>query len=186
MAIQIISGSIRRKSLHQALATVVAEAVAQRGTPIIPCPLAAHPLPLYNQELEEQEGMPEGLHTLRTKIILAEGLIMASPEYNGSVTPLLKNTIDWLSRPFGDSPYGAVFRHKPILCLAASPGPGGGKKSLSHLQEILSIFSPRICPTTISLPQAEWPCTGETLPEEVQKTIEQGVTELLQRCSTTE
>lgn len=80
-------------------------------------------IPLYNGDVEEAEGIPDAVQRLKDRIVAADGLLLVSPEYNGSVPGVLKNAVDWLSRPPADIP--KVFRDRPVGVIGASPGPGG-------------------------------------------------------------
>ncbi|MGM0462207.1 MAG: NADPH-dependent FMN reductase [Fibrobacterota bacterium] len=154
MAILAFSGSIRTHSVNTALLRETVRAAQAQDLFCEHLSLKDYPLPLYNQDLEEKDGFPEYFFPLREKAARARGFIIATPEYNGSLTPLLKNTIDWLSRPFERENYGALFTQKPLLLVSASPGPGGGKNSISHARDIFSIFQTDLSPQPLIFPRA--------------------------------
>ena len=92
------SGSARRESLNRKLLNIVAEAVRAEGAEVTAIDLQDFPMPLYHGDLEDAEGMPEHANRLLKLIVEHDGLLIASPEYNSQMTPLLKNSIDWCTR----------------------------------------------------------------------------------------
>lgn len=136
--ILIISGSARRDSVNRKLAQVACGLAAKAGADAEFIDPLQFDLPLFNQDLEEAEGLPAVVRELKAKFVAAQGLIFCSPEYNSSVTPLLKNLIDWVSRTeTDDEPSLAAYRGKAVGLLAASPGALGGLRGLVHLRAIL-------------------------------------------------
>jgi NAD(P)H-dependent FMN reductase len=99
--------------------------------------LKTHPLPLFDQDLEAQEGMPRNAQVLREKILLADAVLLACPEYNASVTPLLKNALDWASRTDAASGTGNAWQGKVVGLISASPGPVGGIRGLYVVRQSL-------------------------------------------------
>lgn len=112
-----ISGSLRRHSYHTGLLRAAAE-LAPAGVEISVATLAD--IPLYDQDVEESSGVPAAVARLKDEIQAADGLLIASPEYNNSVPGVLKNAIDWLSRPPAD--IARVFRDRPVAIIGATPG----------------------------------------------------------------
>ncbi|MFQ5546049.1 MAG: NADPH-dependent FMN reductase [Acidiferrobacterales bacterium] len=115
-----ISGSARKGSYNRAL--------LQAATMVTPkgCVLelaSIENIPLYNGDLEVAEGIPESVSTLKDQIAAADGLLIATPEYNNSVPGVLKNAVDWLSRPPADIP--RVFRNRAVAITGATPGGAG-------------------------------------------------------------
>ena len=100
------------------------------------------------------EGTPEAAERLKEIFRSHDGLVIASPEYNSSITPLLKNTIDWLSRRAEDEPRLVAFRGKTAALLAASPGALGGLRGLVHLRSILGNIGVLVMPTQVAVPKA--------------------------------
>ena len=115
-----ISGSLRRPSLNTKLLRAAAS-MAPAGTTIEIGSIDG--IPLYNGDVEEAQGIPEAVQRLKDQIAAADGLLLVTPEYNGSIPGVLKNAIDWLSRPPADIP--KVFRNRPIGIIGATPGLGG-------------------------------------------------------------
>jgi NAD(P)H-dependent FMN reductase len=114
-----ISGSLRAGSYNTMLLRAAAT-LAPAGTTIEVATIEG--IPLYNADIEE-DGIPEAVTALRERIIAADGLLIATPEYNNSMPGVLKNAIDWLSRPPAEIP--RVFTGRPVGIIGATPGPGG-------------------------------------------------------------
>jgi NAD(P)H-dependent FMN reductase len=152
------AGSARRDSLNKKLARVAAEAARKAGAEVTFVDLDDYPIPLYHGDLEAESGMPEGALRLRELFLAHDALLIVSPENNSSVTALLKNTLDWLSRDIGDhkgknsglAPYAG----KTALLLAASPGAFGGVRGLPHLRQILATLGVTVLGTQVALPRA--------------------------------
>ena len=114
-----ISGSLRRGSFNTALLHAAVE-LAPAGTTIEIASIAE--VPLYNGDVE-LAGVPAPVQALKDKVASADGLLIATPEYNNSIPGVVKNTIDWLSRPPSDIP--KIFRDKKVAIMGATPGQGG-------------------------------------------------------------
>ncbi|MGM0443737.1 MAG: NADPH-dependent FMN reductase [Fibrobacterota bacterium] len=146
MSVLALSGSVRRGSVNMLLLKEAARAAEEAGLIVDICSGNDLDLPIFSQDIEAA-GLPDSVRCLREKAAGASAFIMACPEYNHSLTPLLKNALDWLSRPRGEESYGALFRQKPVLILSATPGPAGGAHARRHLRDVLEIFT--------------MPCSGE-------------------------
>lgn len=90
--------------------------------------------PLYDGDEEDNEGVPDSIKVLNQRMDRAAALVVVSPEYNGLFPPLLKNTLDWMSRSTDEQPGAKVFRGKPVLLIGSSPGANGGLRALPHLR----------------------------------------------------
>jgi chromate reductase len=112
-----ISGSLRRGSLNTALLRAAAEFVPNGAELTVE---TIHGIPLYDADVETADGIPERVSALKKGIVAADGLLLATPEYNNSIPGVFKNAVDWLSRPPAD--IGKVFGGKPVAVLGASPG----------------------------------------------------------------
>ncbi|MSQ70633.1 MAG: NAD(P)H-dependent oxidoreductase [Betaproteobacteria bacterium] len=123
-----ISGSLRQKSFNSAALAAAAEVMPSELSLEI---VRYDEIPLYNQEIQDK-GWPAAVSRLRDQIAGADGLLIASPEYNFSITGVLKNAIDWMSR-VPDQP----FRNKPIAIISATGGPLGGARNQYELRKIL-------------------------------------------------
>ena len=115
-----LCGSLRRGSFNQMLLRAAVDA-APPGTTITPSPF--DDIPLYDGDVEEEQGVPPAVQRLKDRIAEADGLLIVTPEYNASMPGVLKNAIDWLSRPPADIP--RVFRGRPVAIIGATLGPGG-------------------------------------------------------------
>lgn len=146
-----ISGSRRRDSVNRRLLKAAGRIVIEAGAGFTQVDWERMPLPLYDGDLESECGLPAAAVRLKRLIASHDGLLIASPEYNGSVTPLLKNAIDWASRPGAPS---AVFRDKPVALLAASPGGRGGLRALYHLRDVLTNLGALVLPRQYALGNA--------------------------------
>jgi len=157
--ILVFAGSARRDSLNKKLARVGAEAVRAAGGEATFVDLDDYPIPLYHGDLEAREGMPENARKLRALFIAHDGLLIASPENNQSITSLLKNTIDWLSRDIGDGKGDdsglAPYRGKVAGIMNATPGPYGGVRHLFHLRQVLSGLQMIVLPNQVQLARAD-------------------------------
>jgi chromate reductase len=112
-----ISGSLRRGSFNTALLRAAAESVPDGAELAVE---TIHGIPLYDADVETADGIPERVSALKEAIVAADGLLLATPEYNNSIPGVFKNAVDWLSRPPAD--IGRVFGGKPVAVLGASPG----------------------------------------------------------------
>jgi NAD(P)H-dependent FMN reductase len=112
-----LSGSLRRGSLNTALLRAAAEAMPAGATLRI---ASIHGIPLYDGDVEAAQGLPPDVVALKDAIAAADGLLICTPEYDNGIPGVLKNAIDWLSRPAGDVP--RVFGGRPVALAGASPG----------------------------------------------------------------
>lgn len=115
-----LCGSLRHGSLNRLLLRAAVE-VAPPGTVIQP--ESIREIPLYDGDVEDEQGLPPAVQRLKDRIAEADGLLIVTPEYNASMPGVLKNAIDWLSRPAAD--IARVFRGRPVAIMGATPGPGG-------------------------------------------------------------
>ena len=134
-----LAGSTREGSYNQRLADLAASAGAASGIHVTPLSLARYDLPLYSDALE-RSAFPEAALALKAELAAHDGFLIATPEHNGSIPAVLKNAIDWASRPTGDESLVALtaFRGKVAGLMSASPSPFGGLRALAHLRQILS------------------------------------------------
>ena len=152
--ILVLAGSARLDSIHRKLARHAVEALRAAGVEATLADLRDFPMPIYDGDLEAGQGLPTAAKALKELARRHEGFVIASPEYNGSFPALLKNALDWISRPEpGDRPL-EVFRGKVAAILSASPGPGGGQRVLRHLRELLEMMSVTVIPEQLSVARA--------------------------------
>lgn len=154
MKIAILSGSQRQGSLHQQLAQHSAQQLtqqfAQQGVDAQLVSLQHYPLPIYCEDIEREGFAPE-VGKLRSLLASCQALVIASPEYNGSVTPLLKNTLDWVSRPAPGTEQLRVFTDKPALVVSTAPGSSGGLRAGKHLCDILNNLGALVLPRQVCI-----------------------------------
>jgi chromate reductase, NAD(P)H dehydrogenase (quinone) len=149
-----IAGSTRTDSYNHRLLLVAAEGAQAAGADVTVLNLRHYPLPLFDEDLERGAGTPENATKLKQLFLDHDGLLIASPEYNSSITPLLKNVIDWVSRSAeGEAPL-AAYRGKVAALMAASPGGLGGLRGLVHVRSILSSIGVIVLPDQIAVPRA--------------------------------
>jgi len=144
-----LAGSARRESFNRKLLAVTIEAVRGAGGEVTLLDLNELELPLYHGDLEEAQGLPPNAVKLIELVNRHAGLLIASPEYNSFMTPLLKNTIDWITRA-DDNP----FTGKVAAVVSASPGALGGARSLQHVRHLLLHLGCHVVPAQCLLPQA--------------------------------
>lgn len=152
--ILVFAGSTRVGSFNKKLAAAAATAAKEAGAQVTLIDLRDFPMPLYDGDLEAAQGLPEKARALREIFLAHNGLIIASPEYNGSFSAVLKNTIDWVSRKQGDEAPLACFRGKVALLLATSTGALGGLRSLRQLQQLLMGIQVNVLPEQKAIPNA--------------------------------
>jgi NAD(P)H-dependent FMN reductase len=149
------SGSIRRDSWNRKLIQAAVDATRAAGGEVTLIDLADYPLPLYNGDLEDREGLPDNALRLKALFKQHDALLIASPEYNSSIPPLLKNTLDWVSREWQGETGLAPYQNKVAAILAASPGSLGGMRMLPHLRQILNTLGVLVLPGQFALPNAD-------------------------------
>ena len=141
------AGSTRKESINGKLLKVAVAAAQQAGADITLIDLADYPMPLFDQDLEASEGLPDGARQLKQLMVEADGFLIASPEYNSAFSPLLKNVIDWASRAeAADEPPLAAYRGKVAAIIAASPGALGGLRGLVFLRMLLGNLGVLVIP----------------------------------------
>ncbi|MGD0774995.1 MAG: NAD(P)H-dependent oxidoreductase [Candidatus Solibacter sp.] len=152
--ILVLAGSARLDSMHRKLARQAVEALRVAGVEATLADLRDFPMPIYDGDLEAGEGMPAAAKALKELARRHDGFAIASPEYNGSFPALLKNALDWISRPEPGERHLEVFRGKVAAILSASPGPGGGRRGLRQLRELLEMMSVRVIPRELAIERA--------------------------------
>ena len=148
------AGSARSGSVNKRLAAAAAERTRARGVEVTLIDLRDFEMPLYDEDWEQEHGAPEATGRLYDLMLEHQGLLLACPEYNSSITPLLKNTIDWLSRGREGDPPLSAFRGKTAGLLAASPGALGGLRGLVTVRSILGNIGVHVIPTQVAVPKA--------------------------------
>lgn len=151
----VFAGSARTGSFNRKLAAIAAAMAREAGAEVTHIELADYPMPIMDQDLEAAEGLPANALKLKDMFRAHDGFLVCCPEYNGSITPLLKNTIDWLTRPREGEPVLACFRGKVAGLLAASPGALGGLRGLAHVRAILGGIGVYLVPEQIAVSGAQ-------------------------------
>jgi NAD(P)H-dependent FMN reductase len=138
--ILVFAGSIRAGSHNARLAALAAKELAVVGADVTRISLEDYPLPIYDGDTESKSGAPSNARSLKDMMGAHQGVFIASPEYNASITPLLKNTIDWISRvrERGEPPL-AVFKDRAFAIGGASDSPYGAVRSLMALRQVLEL-----------------------------------------------
>ncbi|HEY4773968.1 MAG TPA: NAD(P)H-dependent oxidoreductase [Xanthobacteraceae bacterium] len=138
--ILVIAGSIRTGSFNARLAALAVKELALAEADVSRVSLLDYPLPIYDGDLEARSGPPDNAIKVKRMMMLHQGVFITSPEYNASVTPLLKNTLDWISRVReGSEPPLAAYRDRVFALAAASNGAYGGMRSLMALRQVLEL-----------------------------------------------
>jgi len=135
--VAVIAGSTREGSFAKQLARAATRAVEAAGGSATFVDLREFEMPLYDGDLEEAEGLPKGAVALRDVVKAHDAFVFVSPEYNASIPAVLKNAIDWVSRPHAAEPGVAAWPGKVAGLLSSSPGALGGMRGLVHLRQIL-------------------------------------------------
>jgi NAD(P)H-dependent FMN reductase len=148
------AGSTRRDSLNKKLARVAAEAARAAGAEVTLVDLRDLPMPLYDGDLEKAEGIPPNAMRFKELLLAHRGLLVASPEYNSSISGVLKNSIDWASRQSPGEPALACFQDKVCGLLAASPGALGGLRGLVTVRSLLGNLGVIVVPDQLAVGKA--------------------------------
>ncbi len=170
------SGSLRAESFNQSLVQVAARGAENAGAEVTVISLRDYPLPLFDEDLESAKGLPENALKLKALFERADGLLIASPEYNSSLTAALKNAVDWVSRPASkDEGALASLAGKYAGIMAASPGGLGGLRGLVHLRAILSNIAITVLPDQHAVSSAHEVIKDGTLSDERQRKKVEGI-----------
>jgi len=138
--ILVFAGSIRTGSINARLAALVAKELVRAEAEVTLISLVDYPMPLYDGDIELKSGPPEHAVNLKRMMCAHHGVFIASPEYNASITPLLKNTLDWVSRVREGRELPLVaYRERVFAVGAASNGSYGGMRSLLALRQVLEL-----------------------------------------------
>lgn len=133
----VIAGSTRSGAFSKQLARAACRLAEQAGDQTAFVDLRDHAMPLYDGDLEAAQGLPAAAVRLRELVGRHDAVLVVSPEYNASIPAVLKNSLDWTSRPDPAAPEVAVWRGKVAAVMASSPGALGGLRGLVHLRQVL-------------------------------------------------
>ncbi len=168
------AGSLRVDSYNKKLIRIAAEGARKAGAEVTVIDLRDYQLPVFDEDLERQ-GFPENAHKLKTLFKAHQGLLIAAPEYNSSITAVLKNTIDWVSRPIPNEPPLAGFAGKAAVIMASSPGQLGGLRGLVTVRSILGNIKVTMLPDQIAIPKAHeaFDAAGQLKDPKLQESVAQ-------------
>lgn len=149
------AASTRRDSFNRKLFPYLVEGAQRAGAEVTVVDLADYPMAIYQGDDEAEHGMPESAVKLLDILAEQDGLIVVTPEYNGSFPPLLKNTLDWMSRPDPSGQSGLRhFKDKVTAISSASPGGFGGVRSLLSTRQYLTVLGMLVIPDQVTLSRA--------------------------------
>jgi len=148
------AGSTRTDSFNKRLIKIAAAGARAAGAEVTLIDLRDYPLPVYDGDLEEREGLPVNTRKLKDLFLAHQGLLISAPEYNSSITAVLKNTIDWVSRPVPGETALNCFDGKVAALMSASPGALGGLRGLVHVRAILQNIRVLTIPEQVAVPNA--------------------------------
>lgn len=182
------AGSTRADSYNKKLVQEAAQMARQMGAAVTVIDLKDYPLPLYDGELEIKEGLPANAKRLRQLMIESQAIIIASPEYNSSISGVLKNTLDWASRDENGQGSREAFKNKKFAIISASPGSGGGNRALLHLRSIIENIGGTVITEQLSVPQAHeaFDAQGQLINPELRQQLKQEIHQLLNSNNETE
>ncbi len=155
------AGSTRVESFNKKLVKVAMRAAEKSGVEAEYIDLRDFPLPLYDGDLESEKGLPDKVKELKKLFIASQGFLIASPEYNSSLSAVLKNAIDWISRPAPEEAPLACFKDKFAAIMSSSPGALGGLRGLADLRAILGNIGVHVIPDQIAIGRAHEAFTSE-------------------------
>ena len=183
--ILLFAGSIRTGAYSGKTADVAMKELALQGAEVTRISLADYPLPLMDQDLEAEKGVPENAFRLARLIVAHDALMICTPEYNGSIPPLVKNTIDWISRISKDG--GKPLRPFPgrvVAIASSSDGHFAGIRSANHLRAVLSHIQMEVIAAQVSVPNAgdAFDDSGDFREERLQKGMARLCTSLIEHA----
>lgn len=153
-AILAFAGSTRTESYNKRLVQIAVMGARAAEADVTLIDLRNYPLPLYDGDLEVRDGLPANARKLKDLFLAHRGLLISAPEYNSSITAVLKNVIDWVSRPVPGESSLACFDGKVAALMSASPGALGGLRGLVHLRSILQNIKVLVLPDQVAVPRA--------------------------------
>lgn len=170
------AGSLRKDSCNKKLVKIAIEGARRGGAEVTHIDLRDYPLPVYDQEIEDSGGLPENAQKLKALMISHHGFLISSPEYNSSISGVLKNVIDWTSRSSSKDETPLIcYKGKAAAIISASPSHLGGLRGLVHLRAILGNIHVLVIPQqqTISNAYEAFGPDGNLLDHRHQQNVEQ-------------
>lgn len=181
MKVLVFAGSTRADSYNKKLAGEAAAIARKMGAKVTIIDLKEYPMPLFDEDLETKLGMPEHAKRLREAMIGSNAILIASPEYNGSISGVLKNALDWASRTENGEASRTAFKGKTFGLMSASLGQGGGARGLVHLRAVIEDIGGQVVESQVSVPRAyeafnekgalKISALAKALQEEVEQTL---------------
>jgi NAD(P)H-dependent FMN reductase len=169
------TGSLRKNSYSERIVKTAARGAERAGAEVTYIDLLDYPLPIYNHDEAHGDGFSVNAAKLQKLLARHDGLLVASPEYNGSLTGALKNAIDWASRSTNEYRMGAVFNGKFAAIMTQSPGAFGGIGCLRHLRDVFTVLLINVLPAQIAVGKVHQMFDGdgaEMTDEKMRKTLE--------------
>lgn len=149
------AGSARQESYNKKLVKIASAGAQEAGAEVTLVDLRDYPMPLVDEDLEKLEGIPANARKIKELMMAHHGLLISSPEYNSSITPLLKNTIDWVSRSISAKEASlSAYQGKVAAIMSASPGALGGLRSLSTVRSLLENIGVMVIPDQRAISKA--------------------------------
>lgn len=176
------AGSTRVDSVNKKLIAEAANVAHQMGADVTVIDLKDYPIPLYDEDLESREGMPSKAVQLRKLMIQSDVILIASPEYNASLSAVLKNALDWASRGEAGGGSREAFKGKKFAIMAAAPGSKGGARGLVHLRTIVEDIGGTVIPFQVAVAGAfnafdeQGHLKSEKIKIELQKLVQAALT----------
>jgi chromate reductase len=183
--ILVLAGSVRSGAYSGRTADIAQKQLALQGADVTRISLADYPLPIMDEDLEERDGVPENAYKLARLIDTHDALLIATPEYNGSMPPLLKNTIDWVSRVRSDGGRRLQpFLGKLVAICSSSEGHFAGIRSANHLRAVLSHIQMEVISPQVSVPRGgeAFDDNGDFREERLRKGMERLCQTLIERA----
>ena len=179
------AGSLRKDSYNKKLAAVAADMARAAGADVTHVDLRDYPMPIYDGDIEAASGIPDIALKFRELMKSHNGFLISAPEYNSSISGVLKNTIDWASRPRDREPKLVCFTGKIVGLLAASPGALGGLRGLFHVRDIFLNINSIVLPTMYAMTGADtaFDSNGQLKDEARRQKVEGVVIALLDAVS---
>ncbi|MGC1709954.1 MAG: NAD(P)H-dependent oxidoreductase [Nitrosotalea sp.] len=148
------AGSTRIDSFNKKLVKIAATGSTEAGADVTVVDLRDFPMPLYDGDLEQKEGLPPNARKLKDLMLAHQGFLISSPEYNSSISAVFKNAIDWASRQSEGEVSLACFKGKVAAIMSASPGGLGGLRGLVHVRAILGNIGVFVLPDQVAISKA--------------------------------
>lgn len=174
-----LAGSTREGSYNKKIIKIAVQGASAAGAEVLLIDLRDYPMPLYDGDLEAKSGVPDTARKLRTLMAEHDGFLIASPEYNSSVSGHFKNAIDWVSRPEKDVPSLLAFKGKLAGIMSASPSQLGGLRGLVHLRDILENIGVMVIPEQVTISSAQDAFTENAIKDPKKQSAVLGIGEKL-------